>query len=160
MQKNEQKMTEQQFLRILASTVCGVMLCLVGLVSTTWAWYSMDIVCTNNVIQVGVFDAEMVVTQGDVDVQSDSENRYAAGTYLVHIDSRNSNTPGYCVVRVEGENDRQTIQLYPSGHTEGPSGVTFELVLDNAATVEIIPMLGKPTASVLLGQEVPAETTD
>ena len=47
MQKQEQCMTEQQFLRILVKSVCGILLCLAGLVYMTWAWYTMELPTTN-----------------------------------------------------------------------------------------------------------------
>lgn len=152
----EQPMTEKRFLRILASTVCGIILCLVGLVSTSWAWYSMDIVCTNNEIRVGQFDVSVTVTSGGEEIDQDGEG-YAlpAGTYQVQLASLDSNTaPGYCIVKV-WENEMQTVALYPT--TPGSSGMTtltFELTLgQNGGWLEIIPVLGMPNETALLTKE-------
>lgn len=150
MQKKEQKMTEQQFLRILTSSVCGIVLCLVGLVSTTWAWYTMDITCTNNVIRVGCFDPVVTVAQEELTLTADGENTYvlAAGTYQIRIESGSGSTsPGCCTIRLWGEQLYQTAAVYP-GHDGAaePSSVTFTLILEEAAELELIPMLGMPTA--------------
>lgn len=173
MEKKEQKMTEQQFLRILTSSVCGIILCLVGLVSTTWAWYTMDITCTNNVIRVGNFDPVVTVAQGELTLAADGENTYAlaAGTYQIQIESGSGSTsPGCCILRLWGEQLYQTSAVYP-GHdgAEEPSCVTFTLILEEDAELELIPVLGMPTAAlpVVDGEEiapekptVPEESTD
>lgn len=65
MEKQEQPMTEQQFLRVLTKNIAGILLCLAGLVYLTWAWYQMDIPCTNggmvSTVQAGARDSEINV---------------------------------------------------------------------------------------------------
>lgn len=153
MLKNEQKMTEQQFLRILTSSVCGILMCLVGLVSTTWAWYNMEIECTGNVIEVGQFTSIVSVTKDDIVVDPSEEKAYSLlpGTYTVQIESQpGSTSPGYCVITFNGDDASQTAALYPAeGGAEQTSMMTFELVLNEAGELEFGDVLGMPTGEAL-----------
>lgn len=156
MHRYEQKMTEQQFLRILTSSVCGIVLCLVGLVSTTWAWYSLEIECTNNVIQVGEFNAVVTLMQDDIPLIAADENAYDLdiGTYQVRIEGcEGNNSPGYCEILLFDEKLGQTVALYPE-HDGGENlpTIDFELVLDEAAWLEFIPKMGMPGDDDLIGQ--------
>lgn len=48
-----QKVTEQHLFRVLTISVCGILLCMSCLVGTTWAWFSVTIENTGNVIAIG-----------------------------------------------------------------------------------------------------------
>ena len=47
-----QKVTEKVFRRVLASSVCSILLCMACLISTTWAWFAVSIDNEGNVIQI------------------------------------------------------------------------------------------------------------
>lgn len=168
MQTTEQHMTERQFLRILTSSVCGIILCLVGLVGTSWAWYSMEIVSTNNVIQVGQFDVSVTVTASEgTQIEPEGERwTLQPGTYEVHLEPIDSNTPGHCIVMVCGEYLAETAALDPR---EG--GLTFGLIVSQETQwLEILPVLGMPGgdhlltdgSSITIGEtaDPPEETTE
>ena len=46
------KVTENLFNKVLISAVCTILLCMTCLVSTTWAWFTVSIENTGNVIQI------------------------------------------------------------------------------------------------------------
>lgn len=46
------KVTEKMFGKVLLSSVCGILLCMACLVSTTWAWYTVSIENEENVIEI------------------------------------------------------------------------------------------------------------
>ncbi len=50
--KNE-KITEKVFARVLLSSVCSILLCMTCLAGTTWAWFTVSVENTGNVIQIG-----------------------------------------------------------------------------------------------------------
>lgn len=186
MQKNQDKMTEQQFLRILRSSVCGIVLCLVGLVSTTWAWYSMEIECTNNVIQVGQFDAVVTVIPaqdgeeadsvwGDpIDTDPGGEHLYDlnAGSYRITVTNLDESTsPCYCIVNLwdyETYYSQLDGEIYHTKPIYPEETMTFELILKQDYWMEVIPTLGKSSAKdpvesggeITPGQEkeIPAES--
>lgn len=47
-----QKVTEKHLRRVLISSICGILLCMSCLASTTWAWFTVSIENKGNVIQV------------------------------------------------------------------------------------------------------------
>lgn len=165
MQKTEERMTERQFLRILASSVCGIILCLVGLVGTSWAWYSMDIVSTDNVIQVGLFDVAVTVESDGTVLEPEGEGYVLSpGTYELTVICRSDNTaPGYCAVRVwetpmpdvfddwTWDHEAKTAALYPVDPEGDPTVLTFRLVTEEKEVwLEILPLLGVPSGEDLL----------
>lgn len=167
MQKTEERMTERQFLRILTSSVCGIILCLVGLVGTSWAWYSMDIVSTDNVIQVGLFDVTVTVTKESDDAELEPEGEgyvLSPGAYEVTVICRSDNTaPGYCAVRAwetpmpdvsdiwAWDHEAKTAALYPVDPEGDPTVLTFWLVTEEKELwLEILPLLGVPGGEDLL----------
>ena len=38
-----EKVTEKAMLRVLISSICGIILCVSGLVTSTWAWYTVNV---------------------------------------------------------------------------------------------------------------------
>ena len=47
-----EKVTEQVFHRVLISSICGILLCMACLAGTTWAWFTVSIENTDNVIEI------------------------------------------------------------------------------------------------------------
>ena len=64
-----QKVTEKYFRRVLISSVCSILLCMASLVGTTWAWYTVSIENTGNVIQIADLKANVAIenAEGEVD---------------------------------------------------------------------------------------------
>ena len=48
-----EKVTEKSFGKVLISSACSILLCMVCLVSTTWAWFSVSVENTENILQIG-----------------------------------------------------------------------------------------------------------
>ena len=48
-----EKITEQVFCRVLISSICSMLLCMACLAGTTWAWFTVSIENTGNVIEIG-----------------------------------------------------------------------------------------------------------
>lgn len=47
-----EKVTEQVFRRVLISSICSILLCMACLAGTTWAWFTVSIENTDNVIEI------------------------------------------------------------------------------------------------------------
>lgn len=59
-----QKVTEKHLRRVLISSVCSILLCMSCLVGTTWAWFTVSIENTGNVILIG--SPAVIVTKDGV----------------------------------------------------------------------------------------------
>ena len=55
-----QKVTEKHLRRVLISSICSILLCMACLASATWAWFTVSIQNTGNMIQIG--SPEVTVT--------------------------------------------------------------------------------------------------
>lgn len=76
-----QKVTEQHLFRVLTISVCSILLCMSCLVGTTWAWFSVTIENTGNVIAIGEPGVHLMV-DGNSFV---SGSVLTEGSYAVHI---------------------------------------------------------------------------
>lgn len=76
-----QKVTEQHLFRVLTISVCSILLCMSCLVGTTWAWFSVTIENTGNVIAIGEPSVSLLVNGQPFS----SGATLTAGTYTVHI---------------------------------------------------------------------------
>lgn len=72
------KVTPRLFGRVLLSSVCGILLCIACLVSTTYAWFSTTIDNADNVIQIATPNVALQVNGG-------SGMQLIAGTNTVSI---------------------------------------------------------------------------
>lgn len=63
-----QKVTERHLRRVLASSICSILLCMSCLAGSTWAWFTVSIENRDNVIQIG--KPEVIVTKGDEKLNS------------------------------------------------------------------------------------------
>ena len=68
-----EKITEKDIRRILAASICSILLCMMCLAGSTWAWFSVDIVNQANEIQIGTGDVKIMV--GDQELAPGTELR-------------------------------------------------------------------------------------
>ena len=55
------KVTEKVFGRVLISSICSILLCMVCLISTTWAWFTVSVDNMGNEIQIGKPEISLTV---------------------------------------------------------------------------------------------------
>lgn len=60
----EQKATERTFARVLISSVCSILLCMLCLVSATWAWFTAEVNNGENIIEIGYPKVAVQVNNG------------------------------------------------------------------------------------------------
>ena len=82
------KITEKCLYRVLISYVCSILLCMSCLAGTTWAWFTVDVENTGNVIEIGT--ATVVVDTAGGATVFDSGKIMEHGTYSLRV--WNSNT--------------------------------------------------------------------
>ena len=57
-----EKVTEKHLRRVLISSICSILLCMTCLASTTWAWFTVSIENTDNVIQIATATASVQIS--------------------------------------------------------------------------------------------------
>lgn len=118
-----QKVTEKVLRRVLISSVCSILLCMTCLVSTTWAWFTVSIENTGNVIEIATVTANVTIKQGENEIVKDDNGNYSRlddGTYIIQIEleSNATNTnelndtqnPVYVLMSVA--NNNETLYYY------------------------------------------------
>ena len=76
-----QKITEKSLYRVLIANICSILLCMAGLAGTTWAWFTVDIRNTDNLIQMGT--PEIYVMLDDEELTAGTE--LAVGDHGIHL---------------------------------------------------------------------------
>lgn len=134
--ENEEKMTDEAFLRSLITSVISILLCIVALCSMTYAWFAEDVAAENNSIVAGSFDLDITVTDAALTEMAVSDapkvcTLMVPGTYTVCIkmSAEATASKGYCILRVNGEAYR-TAPVYRDGTTS----LTFTIVTQEIGT--------------------------
>ncbi len=109
MNENTEKLTEKAFLRLIVTSIIGIVLCLGCLCSTTWAWFADGIKENSSTLipAQNELSIEIVKDTGDgstenVNVEElTSENgvALAGGTYVVTLSRPAGSSSGYFVLK-------------------------------------------------------------
>ncbi len=88
----EEKVTEKCLYRVLFSSICSILLCMICLVSTTWAWFVVSIENTGNTIEIANITASIAVTQ-NTETIPDNNGSYILnpGVYNISISLNQEN---------------------------------------------------------------------
>ena len=139
----DEKITEKVFSQSLAVSVLSILLCLVALCSTTWAWFTTGVSSANSTIKSGCFDFTVKVNGEPIPVSSSESGVYTCDipngqTYEITLTpTEETNTKGYCAIKVN-DNTARTAQftrkelgegytLKLKNTTENDVAVTFEV---------------------------------
>lgn len=157
-QQNADKLTEKAFIRLIVTSILGILICLVSLCSVTWAWFTGNITSTSNhistaeqcLLSVSVADGENAslgtitanahITSLD---QAFPAMRLALSpgvVYQVTLTLPKDSGSGYCVMTV-GENSYYTETLLAHQNNVDAS-VTFALKVTEATEVLFTPRWG------------------
>lgn len=82
--EKEQKVTEKYMRRVLAVSICGILLCMSCLVATTWAWFVVGVENTENIIQIATEPPSVSVKENDVAISNDVPN-LSAGVHTLEV---------------------------------------------------------------------------
>ena len=133
---NTQKLTEHTFSRLMLSSVLGILLCIVCLCSTTFAWFSDGAPSVGNTISTAK-DCLLAVTVLDGGVELDNIDEgvvLTAGVeYLVTLSLPADTASGYCIILADGEAYRSE---YIRRHDDSvPHEISFILTVGEDKTV-------------------------
>ena len=143
-----EKVTEKQLLQVLIASLCTMLLTLVCLVSTTWAWFAVDLTNAGNDLHMGAFMPQIMVDQQELKADSCV---LQAGQHPVTIASGASTSSGYCVVVLEWSQGRleYTTDIL-SANEEKASAVSFTVDTLEAVTMTVTRVWGAPAYSPTL----------
>lgn len=132
----DQKLTEKAFLQSITVSIISILVCIVLLCSTTWAWFTESVDSTDNNIKTGTFDVEVAVKQGgtlQIDPVSGFYYLEKNVNYIITIKSIGSSR-AYCKLTIGNGNGYYT-DIASNGE------VRFALVFTNEYTpVDVIPV--------------------
>ena len=163
-----EKVTDKAFSKVLASSICGILLCMACLAGTTWAWFTADMASTDNVIQIATVTVDATVTPDDAVAVEDGRYTLPEGDYAVQVRVDNNATaavrPVYVLVTVTQDGGDTLYYLtFANGATETTVPLTVE---GSSATLRFTALWSQPaalplgdTATVIGGDAATTTTT-
>ena len=135
-EKNEH-MTEKAFLRLIGTSIATLVLTLVLLCSTTWAWFSKDISSSQNQIQAGQGSLTVTVKDSlDQEINIDAPIKLSGGTYKVILTLPAGSASGYCVIGYNGMS-YHTQYIEKNTGTE-PKTLSFDLIIPDGNAKDVV----------------------
>lgn len=158
-----EKVTDDALSRSIISSVIGILLCMVCLVGTTWAWYSLSVESGVSVTEGANFDFNIAVTKNlpettenqvtpeEVQLQNGQYSLEENVEYTVTLTEKGGCTAekGFCkVVATKAGENGETTTYYAVDFSSDKSAVTFEVT--GPCFLNITPMLGTPADQTLI----------
>ena len=110
------KVTEQDMTRSIVASVIGIVVCLICLIGTTWAWYTDTVTSQVITIQAANYDVDVEVKGGDTTVPP-SNGTYTldpSRTYTVTLKAKGTGKTGFCKVTVD-DTEKHTAPIAKNG---------------------------------------------
>lgn len=162
-----EKVSDKAFLRMMLSSVFGILFCGICLAGLTWAWFTSSISSTANTITAAKFTVGIsVIQEGSATPLSPTEENgkytysLSAGTkYAVTITASGDAEKygGYCSVTYLRETPYHTVQLYPGSNEDKIHSATFTVSASDSSSLIIVPQWGtyaKPDDEELIGDDI------
>ncbi len=147
-----EKVSDKAFLRMMLSSVFGILICGICLAGLTWAWFSSAVTSTANNITAAKFTVDISVIEKETDTQltpTEENGRYTYAltssteyTVIITANGDAEKYGGYCSVSYLRPNPYHTIQLYPEVGEGKPNSVTFTVNASEGSTLTITPQWG------------------
>ena len=153
----DEKITEKAFSQSVVISVLSILLCLVVLCSTTYAWFVGETTSNSNTLMSGSFDLIITVTKDDNDypvIEDETKdgawicNLTEEGTYIVNLELKEGSTvKGHCLVKVGDDEFKHTAAIVEE-HTANSEDVvvtdtfTFTITVTGQTTVTFEPHWG------------------
>lgn len=123
----DQKITDKAFNRVLISSILSIVLCMLCLSGTTWAWFMVDVENTQNVIEIATITMEATVLQPNgIAVPRAADGSYALladGTHTLQVQVETNATDlqqtRYVLLSLtQSEGTRQYAIAFENGQTQ------------------------------------------
>ena len=134
-----EKLTDKAFTRLMLTSIVGVVICIICLCSTTWAWFTVGLPNNSNQIKVAEecllsISIKEITDDGFVDVDI-SGDVYLLNdvTYEVTLSLPAGSASGYCVINTSSAS-YYSDYIYQHSYVEDRM-LTFELTVDTPQVV-------------------------
>ena len=143
-QQNREKLSDKAFARLAITSILGILVCIICLCSSTFAWFTDSAPSSGNEIKTADgCGLSVTVTLNGVaieDIESGVELAASDDPYVVTLSLPAGTASGYCLITVGGNTYYTDYILRhedPVVHT-----ITFELVVETTQTVTFTPRWG------------------
>ena len=138
----QDKLTDKAFTQSIAVSVISILVCVVALCSSTWAWFTASVAGEDN--QIKMADACLlsvtVTSSGEALENIESGVALTAGeSYTLTISLPANSASGYCLIQTQ-ERDYHT--EYIARHEGETQTRTFTVTVDETQTVAFIARWG------------------
>ena len=152
---DEKKLTDKAFSHAIISSIVGIVVCLICLCSSTWAWFTDSVEIAGGTIKAGECLLEIDVTNEIGEEMQDVENGItlnANETYTVTLTLPKDSTSGYCKIVTDMKSYYSDYILYHDSDT--PVVVTFRVQAESTQQVKFVKCWGvySCTTDVTVGE--------
>ncbi len=136
-----EKVSDKAFLRMMLSSVFGILFCGICLAGLTWAWFTSSISSAANTITAADFSVGVEFKQNELVVEPAIENesyKLNSGTYKVTITASGTASTGYCKVEFGGKT-YYTVPLFTNSES---NTVEFTVYASGNSELKITPQWG------------------
>ena len=143
--KAKDKSVEKAFKQNMMISVLGIILCMVILCSTTWAWFTANVSSSDNTIKSAYCTVTVLVeSEGEAALPTNDVYTLTAGkSYIFTLSATGTAGSAYCILSIDG-NDYYTAQI-PTA--EPGNFITFTLQFTGDTEVEVITRWGTSSKS-------------
>ena len=130
-----EKLTDKAFTRLFITSILGILLSIVCLSSSTWAWFEADVSNSQNVIQSGEGKLVVSITKDQVEIENiDAGVELEAGDYTVKMTLPQGSASGYC--EIYAGSDIYRSPYIPRSHDREQT-LTFGITLTEKTALSI-----------------------
>lgn len=137
----QQKLSDKAFFRMIFTAVLGVVVCVICLCSTSWAWFTGGIASDKNEIKTGQCLLTISVGDGTQELANieDGVELTSEKTYTVTLTLPKGSASGYCLMEPTGA---EKAQYYSAGllRNDGETDkvLSFTLKVEGTLTVKFL----------------------
>ena len=135
-----EKVTDTALTRSIISSVIGIVLCMVCLFGTTWAWYSSSVTSGVSVTEGANFDFNISI--GDSITPIDGVYTFVGGEHTVTLTKTGTAEKGFCKVEAKKSGEEAEATTYYIVDFTGKETIHF--TVKGSGTLKLIPMWGTP----------------
>ena len=145
-----EKISDRAFTRVLISSICGILLCMICLAGTTWAWFISNVEGPGSVMSIATISVDTSLLQGEEAILAAEDGSYTlpAGEYTLHVDVNNNATttvPWVYVLLSVTEGDTESHHYW--AFDTSPDEATVAITVDGApVTLHLYTRWAQPEA--------------
>ena len=151
----DEKITEKAFSKNIIVSIAGILLSIVMLCSTTYAWFTVGISSGDNKVEAGHFSLDVTVAPVVNDVAGNAIDPDASGVYTLSVGTyvitleptAKTNVKGYCLINVNGAEYRTEVivnERTANGEYRENSPFVFNITVEETTALTLESRWGIP----------------